>query len=84
MTASCYSFCCCPKDFATFQCRTRCTLLSESWWWGVQLPSEAWLVNIHEPIIWRLHTMVRKLNLGRLSSGPTTVAVAVDPMVHIG
>eukprot|EP00897_Mesotaenium_endlicherianum_P008373 jgi/Mesen1/7564/ME000392S06833 len=48
------------------------------------MPSAAWLVNVHEPIIWRLHTMLRKLNLGRLSSGEVaSTTVAVDPRVRI-
>ena len=50
----------------------------------MQLPSDAWLVNIHEPIIWRLHNMVTKLNFQSMSAAPATAAVAVDPLVHIG
>eukprot|EP00271_Cylindrocystis_brebissonii_P008358 TRINITY_DN2254_c0_g1_i1.p1 TRINITY_DN2254_c0_g1~~TRINITY_DN2254_c0_g1_i1.p1 ORF type:complete len:1958 (-),score=356.45 TRINITY_DN2254_c0_g1_i1:258-5252(-) len=57
---------------------------------GLQMPCEAWLVNIHEPIIWRLHAMMDTLSkLGGPASEHTPVEdvdapVHVDPMVHIG
>lgn len=51
---------------------------------GFELPSAAWLVNVHEPIVWRLYAMLRKLDLSRLStSTEDTTAVAVDPRVRI-
>ncbi|XP_020520361.1 uncharacterized protein LOC18430003 [Amborella trichopoda] len=46
-------------------------------------PNVAFLANIHEPIIWRLHEMVQHVNLSRISSNQTT-AVPVDPIIHIG
>ncbi|XP_065863891.1 uncharacterized protein [Euphorbia lathyris] len=45
--------------------------------------SAAFLINIHEPIIWRLHEMVQQINLSRLSDTQTT-AVSVDPIIQIG
>ncbi|KAM7278379.1 hypothetical protein ACFE04_005513 [Oxalis oulophora] len=45
--------------------------------------NSAFLVNIHEPIIWRLHEMIQQINLSRLSDTQTT-AVSVDPIVQIG
>ncbi|CAI6011354.1 unnamed protein product [Closterium sp. NIES-65] len=39
---------------------------------GLQLPSAAWLVNIHEPIIWRLADMVKRLSAHRLDAPPAT------------
>ncbi|KAF3970469.1 hypothetical protein CMV_005848 [Castanea mollissima] len=51
---------------------------------GVQGPeNSAFLVNIHEPIIWRLHEMVQQVNLSRLYDTKTT-AVSVDPIIQIG
>lgn len=53
---------------------------------GVQGPSTsntAFMINIHEPIIWRLHQMFRHLNLSRLATSQTT-DVAVDPIIYIG
>ncbi|XP_024384462.1 uncharacterized protein [Physcomitrium patens] len=50
---------------------------------GPNAPNVAFLVNIHEPIIWRLHEMFHHLDLGRLSSSKTT-AVAIDPIIKIG
>ncbi|KAI5381825.1 hypothetical protein KIW84_040789 [Lathyrus oleraceus] len=45
--------------------------------------SAAFLVNIHEPIIWRLHEMIQQVKLGRLSESQTTAA-SVDPIIQIG
>ncbi|KAG0568137.1 hypothetical protein KC19_7G189300 [Ceratodon purpureus] len=50
---------------------------------GPNAPNVSFLVNIHEPIIWRLHEMFQRLDLGRLSSSKTT-AVAIDPIIRIG
>ncbi|KAM1215633.1 hypothetical protein ACFX13_012262 [Malus domestica] len=51
---------------------------------GLQGPeNSAFLVNIHEPIIWRLHEMIQQVNLSRLSDTQTT-AVSVDPIIEIG
>ncbi|EOA39345.1 hypothetical protein CARUB_v10012395mg [Capsella rubella] len=41
------------------------------------------LVNIHEPIIWRVHEMIQQANLSRLSDSKST-AVSVDPFIQIG
>ncbi|XP_010500318.2 PREDICTED: uncharacterized protein LOC104777719 [Camelina sativa] len=43
----------------------------------------AFLVNIHEPIIWRIHEMIQQANLSRLSDSKST-AVSVDPFIQIG
>ncbi|KAK1259991.1 hypothetical protein QJS04_geneDACA015489 [Acorus gramineus] len=43
----------------------------------------AFLVNIHEPIIWRLHEMIQQVNINRLYD-PQTAAVSVDPIIQIG
>ncbi|XP_050216889.1 uncharacterized protein LOC126667840 isoform X2 [Mercurialis annua] len=45
--------------------------------------SSAFLINIHEPIIWRLHDMIQQVNLSRLRDEQTT-AVSVDPIIQIG
>ncbi|KAG8658937.1 uncharacterized protein LOC110610326 isoform X2 [Manihot esculenta] len=45
--------------------------------------NSAFLINIHEPIIWRLHEMIQQVNLSRLQDTQTT-AVSVDPIIHIG
>ncbi|PRQ39555.1 putative vacuolar protein sorting-associated protein [Rosa chinensis] len=45
--------------------------------------NSAFLINIHEPIIWRLHEMIQQVNLSRLYDTQTT-AVSVDPIVEIG
>ncbi|KAK4798434.1 hypothetical protein SAY86_030760 [Trapa natans] len=51
---------------------------------GIQGPeSSAFLINIHEPIIWRLHEMIQQVNLSRLYESQTT-AVSVDPVIQIG
>lgn len=48
----------------------------------------AFLINIHEPIIWRLHEMIQHVNFNRLYDNQTydnqTTAVAVDPIIQIG
>ncbi|KAL1372338.1 hypothetical protein AAHE18_01G196400 [Arachis hypogaea] len=43
----------------------------------------AFLINIHEPIIWRLHEMIQVVKLGRLTDSQTTAA-SVDPIIQIG
>ncbi|XP_062110889.1 uncharacterized protein LOC133822531 [Humulus lupulus] len=40
----------------------------------------AFLINIHEPIIWRLHEMIQQVNFNRLYDNQTS-AVAVDPVI---
>ncbi|CAL1397515.1 unnamed protein product [Linum trigynum] len=45
--------------------------------------SAAFLINIHEPIIWRLHEMMQQVNFSRLYETQTT-AVSVDPIIEIG
>ncbi|KAK1380403.1 Calcium-dependent lipid-binding family protein [Heracleum sosnowskyi] len=51
---------------------------------GFQGPENlAFLISIHEPIIWRLHGMIQQINLSRVSETETT-AVSVDPIIQIG
>ncbi|GKV06822.1 hypothetical protein SLEP1_g18658 [Rubroshorea leprosula] len=51
---------------------------------GFQGPeNSAFLINIHEPIIWRIHEMIQQVNLSRLYDTNTT-AVSVDPIIQIG
>uniref|UniRef100_A0ACD5YZI2 Uncharacterized protein n=1 Tax=Avena sativa TaxID=4498 RepID=A0ACD5YZI2_AVESA len=51
---------------------------------GVQVPENCvFFVNIHEPIIWRLHEMVQHLKIDRISSSQPS-AVSVDPIMKIG
>ncbi|XP_038986983.1 uncharacterized protein LOC103722332 isoform X2 [Phoenix dactylifera] len=51
---------------------------------GLQVPANsAFLVNIHEPIIWRLHEMFQQAKFSTVFSSSTT-AVSVDPIVKIG
>ncbi|KAK8572117.1 hypothetical protein V6N13_047732 [Hibiscus sabdariffa] len=45
--------------------------------------NSAFLINIHEPIIWRIHEMMQQVNLSRLYDSKIT-AVSVDPIIHIG
>jgi vacuolar protein sorting-associated protein 13A/C len=40
-------------------------------------------VNIHEPIIWRLHEMIQHIKLDRIYSSQSS-AVSVDPILKIG
>lgn len=52
---------------------------------NIQVPSSpnvVLMVKIHEPIIWRLHEMFQKMNLGRLTTSQTT-DVAIDPIIRI-
>ncbi|KAA8527969.1 hypothetical protein F0562_035162 [Nyssa sinensis] len=50
---------------------------------GFQGPeNSAFLINVHEPIIWRLHAMIQQVNLSRLYDTQTT-AVSVDPIIQI-
>ncbi|KAK6779427.1 hypothetical protein RDI58_021611 [Solanum bulbocastanum] len=51
---------------------------------GFQGPeNSAFLIKIHEPIIWRLHGMIQQTNLTRLYDSETT-SVSVDPIIQIG
>lgn len=51
---------------------------------GFQGPdNSAFLINFHEPIIWRIHEMIHQVNLSRLYDTKTT-AVSVDPTIQIG
>lgn len=43
----------------------------------------AFLINIHEPVIWRLHEMIQQVNIHRLYDTGRT-AVSVDPFIQIG
>ncbi|XP_044499300.1 uncharacterized protein LOC123220770 isoform X3 [Mangifera indica] len=43
----------------------------------------AFLINIHEPVIWRLIRMIQRMNIHRLYDTKKT-AVSVDPFIHIG
>lgn len=45
--------------------------------------NSAFLINIHEPIIWRLHEMIQQVNISRLYDTRRT-AVSVDPFIEIG
>ncbi|KAF7837667.1 putative vacuolar protein sorting-associated protein 13A isoform A [Senna tora] len=45
--------------------------------------SAAFLINIHEPIIWRLHEMIQQVKFSRLYDSQTTAA-SVDPIIQIG
>ncbi|XP_020693465.1 uncharacterized protein LOC110107531 [Dendrobium catenatum] len=51
---------------------------------GFQVPdNSAFLVYIHEPIIWRLHELFQQVKFGRFF-GSTDTAVSVDPIIKIG
>lgn len=43
----------------------------------------AFLVNIHEPIIWRLHGLIQQANISRIFDSETS-SVSVDPIIQIG
>ncbi|CAM8996430.1 unnamed protein product [Rhodiola kirilowii] len=45
--------------------------------------NSAFLINIHEPVIWRLHEMIQQVNLSRIN-GTQKTAVSVDPIIQIG
>ncbi|KAK8661863.1 hypothetical protein V6N13_091452 [Hibiscus sabdariffa] len=45
--------------------------------------NSSFLINIHEPIIWRIHEMMQQVNLSRLYDTKAT-AVSVDPVIQIG
>ncbi|KAE8733152.1 hypothetical protein F3Y22_tig00001478pilonHSYRG00150 [Hibiscus syriacus] len=45
--------------------------------------NSAFFINIHEPIIWRIHEMIQQVNFGRLKDTQAT-AVSVDPIIQIG
>lgn len=49
----------------------------------LQVPDNStFLVNIHEPIIWRLHEMFQHAKLGKIFNSPAA-AVSVDPVIKI-
>ncbi|XP_026446363.1 vacuolar protein sorting-associated protein 13C-like [Papaver somniferum] len=51
---------------------------------GFHVPENcAFLINIHEPIIWCIHEMIQHVNPSRLYESQTT-AVSVDPVIQIG
>ncbi|KAL3812236.1 hypothetical protein ACJIZ3_013504 [Penstemon smallii] len=51
---------------------------------GLQGPENtAFLINIHEPIIWRLHGLIQQANINRIFDSQTT-SVSVDPIIQIG
>ncbi|XP_076932508.1 uncharacterized protein LOC143598077 [Bidens hawaiensis] len=51
---------------------------------GLQGPeNSAFLISIHEPVIWRLHGMIQQIDFSRFSDAQTT-AVSVDPIIEIG
>ncbi|KAG8370579.1 hypothetical protein BUALT_Bualt14G0131800 [Buddleja alternifolia] len=51
---------------------------------GFQGPENtAFLINIHEPIIWRLHGLIQQANISRIFDTQTT-SVSVDPIIQIG
>lgn len=51
---------------------------------GLQGPeNSAFVISIHEPIIWRLHGMVQQIDFSRFSD-PQATAVSVDPIIEIG
>ncbi|XP_035834787.1 uncharacterized protein LOC110887015 isoform X3 [Helianthus annuus] len=51
---------------------------------GLQGPEKsAFLISVHEPIIWRLHGMIQQIDLSRFGEAQTT-AVSVDPIIEIG
>uniref|UniRef100_A0A7N0UXF0 PH domain-containing protein n=1 Tax=Kalanchoe fedtschenkoi TaxID=63787 RepID=A0A7N0UXF0_KALFE len=45
--------------------------------------NSAFLINIHEPVIWRLHEMMQQVNLSRITGAQKT-SVSVDPIIQIG
>ncbi|XP_010679516.3 uncharacterized protein LOC104894866 isoform X2 [Beta vulgaris subsp. vulgaris] len=45
--------------------------------------NSTFLVNVHEPIIWRLHEMIQQINLNRFNATETN-AVSIDPIIQIG
>ncbi|GAB2216278.1 hypothetical protein Droror1_Dr00024048 [Drosera rotundifolia] len=50
---------------------------------GFHVPeNSSFLINIHEPIIWRLHEVIHQVNFSRLYDSKTT-AVAIDPIIEI-
>ncbi|KAI3512412.1 hypothetical protein L1887_19727 [Cichorium endivia] len=52
---------------------------------GLQGPeNSAFLISVHEPIIWRLHGMVQQIDFSRFGDNSQTTAVKVDPIVDIG
>lgn len=52
-------------------------------WFHVQFAESAWLLNVHEPLLWRLVEMLGRLKLARLVEQHST-SVTVDPRVRIG
>ncbi|KAL7618287.1 hypothetical protein Lser_V15G01600 [Lactuca serriola] len=52
---------------------------------GLQGPeNSAFVISVHEPIIWRLHGMVQQIDFSRFGDNSETTAVKVDPIVDIG
>ncbi|KAL9254718.1 Intermembrane lipid transfer protein vps13A-like protein, partial [Drosera capensis] len=50
---------------------------------GFHVPeNSSFLINIHEPIIWRLHEVIHQVDFSRLYDSKTT-AVAIDPIIEI-
>lgn len=50
----------------------------------IQVPENlSFLVNIHEPIIWRLHEMFQQIKFSGVF-GSASTAVSVDPTIKIG
>ncbi|CAM9004161.1 unnamed protein product [Rhodiola kirilowii] len=50
---------------------------------GLQGPEKsAFLINIHEPVIWRLHEMIQQVDLSRIT-GDQKTAVSIDPIIQI-
>ncbi|XP_021714350.1 uncharacterized protein LOC110682332 isoform X2 [Chenopodium quinoa] len=45
--------------------------------------NSTFLINVHEPIIWRLHEMIQQINLNRINAAKTN-AVSIDPIIQIG
>ncbi|XP_057544625.1 uncharacterized protein LOC130823840 isoform X3 [Amaranthus tricolor] len=45
--------------------------------------NSTFLINVHEPIIWRLHEMIQQINLNRFYAAETN-AVSIDPIIQIG
>lgn len=50
-------------------------------WQGPE--NTAFLIKIHEPIIWRLHGLIQQANIARMFETETT-SVSVDPIIQIG
>ncbi|GBG70050.1 hypothetical protein CBR_g4878 [Chara braunii] len=51
---------------------------------GIQCFCDQWLLNIHEPILWRLQDYYNQLDFSQLSLQDESQTVSVDPYVRIG